>query len=170
MSKNDFPTEPYPLHITNPENAVIRARLVDIENINQPGSRFRNSIHIELYDTLEIGRLIRKKHLDINSGDAANEFGIDSGIILCDRNINNSIVFHAEEKSPICKKCLKMGVRLEDAGVDFFFVDKKTWDILQEAKADTEAKEYIARSGLTKEKNKKELVELWNKINNDELF
>lgn len=170
MSKNDFPTEPYPLHITNPNNAFMRGRYVDIENVNQPESRSRNAVHIELFDTVEIGRLIRKDHQKITTGDQEAEFGVDNGYLLCDRNVSNSVIFHSKDNSTVCKKCLRIALRLEKSGIKIFVVKKEAWYIIQEAYSEHEAHKFISKAGFDTKEGKKRVIEMWNKINNNELF
>ncbi|WP_020403763.1 hypothetical protein [Gracilimonas tropica] len=129
---SDFPTDPEVLHIKEADGKAVRARLVDIENVNQPGTRFKNAVHIELFDRIEIGNLKRFEHDTFDNGDSEKEYDIDSGIILCNKRAKDTSVFHSNEKKASCKKCISIANRLINKGLSIYLCDKETWDLLQD--------------------------------------
>lgn len=129
---SEFPTDPEVLHIKEADGKAVRARLVDIENENQPGTRFKNSVHIEIFDKIEIGNLKRVEHDTFENGDSEIEMDGDFGIILCNRRSKETVVFHSKEEKASCKKCIDIANRLINKGLSIYLCDKETWELLQE--------------------------------------
>lgn len=156
MSDNsNFPEEPRPILVEECKDNAVRARLVEIENLNRPGTRKNNAVHIELFDKLKIGRLIRTEHETIWSGDN-EKYKIDNGIFLCARNTQNIQIFHSNSDRHTCQKCIDIANRLIRKGLDIYTVNEASWKILQEfyaldifntrAKTNQKIKEYLSKS------------------------
>ena len=135
MSQNKIPDSPKSLFVEEADDNAVRARLVEIEHVSQPGTRSNNAIHIELFDRLKIGRLSRTSDDMPFDGDAEEET-VDDGVFLCGRSGKGIKVFHAEreENFPTCKKCAKIATRFLNKGLKIFTISKEGWDKLQEAK------------------------------------
>ena len=100
MANNDFRRNCKPLHVQSPSGSSIRTRLIDIEHVNQPGTRNKNAVHIELFDKISIGRLKRVSHDELIDGDGG-KYDIDMGIILCGRSPKNIKAFHSESSKQL---------------------------------------------------------------------
>ena len=158
MGDSNFPTNAKPLLITEPEGKAIRSRLVQIEHSSQHGTRTRNATHIELFDKIEIGRLARTRHDELEVGDKG-DLDLDMGIFLCGRNTKNIKVFHSSEERPSCKKCIKIANRLIRKGLDIFMVSEENWKLLQEAFFKHEAENMMKGAGIESHEDLKEFLD-----------
>lgn len=159
MANNNFPTDCKPLHIKKTEGASIRARLIDLEHVTQPGTRSKNSVHIELFDQISIGRLQRVHHDELIDGDGG-KFGTDMGIILCGRSPKNIKIFHSEYSKPTCNKCIEIMNRLIAKGLSIYVVPKELWEKLQDCYSQNEANIMLKKMNMdTPEKVNKRMEE-----------
>jgi len=120
-----------PKYFSNPLKAVIRIRLVEIENIVQPGTRNKNKVHIELYDRFKIGKINREENELILLDSEKNHKRYENGNFLCGRNIKNIKIFHSNLKFPTCKRCASLSKNIMKKGMQFKLYSEDLWEVLQ---------------------------------------
>ena len=126
--------------ITGPPKEI-RARILHIKHRLQayPG---QNSIHLDLFDQLDLGQL-KRVHEGFSS--ILNH----GGGFLCGRNRKDLTLYYSTDgELPTCKKCRKMMATLLQRGFNIKVLSKEDWD-----KAVEELQQ--KRTDLMKEVNKK---------------
>ncbi len=125
-----FPKKGKPLLVTDCKDTAVRARLIEIENKNQPNRRKNNAVHIQLFDRIKIGNLNRTE-IDIMEIGSEDNGAIEEGYFLCNRNIKDIIIFHSDSENPTCKKCIKIAHTLLKKGLKIYLLNHEMWDKLQ---------------------------------------
>lgn len=152
------PRDGRPLQITSCNGNAVRARLIEIANKNQLTRRKNNSIHIQLFDRIKIGRLNRTE-IDIMENGLRNEISVEDGYFLCNRNNKDILIYHSELKKPTCKKCIRVANRLLNKGLKIFLLDLDTWNELQNISLDNQVRTMVKNIDLSLFKEMNELME-----------